>query len=160
MIQEYASSKWTSVLLATSQPAPPEIASIAFCRQSQPRSRLENSSAGRLLRQPATIEDSLACTVPLQQGRPGGPSKTAARLHRETRSHASQLAATPSASPGIQQAHPAWNKTALFRALVFTGSVTKESSPPLLLAEASPLQKEFPSVFLRYAQFPWPTVIF
>jgi hypothetical protein len=72
MNHEYASNKWTSVLLATSQPAPPEIASIANARQSQLRSRLENSSAARLLRQPTTVEDSVACTEPLPQGKPGG----------------------------------------------------------------------------------------
>jgi hypothetical protein len=52
--------------------------------------------------------------------------KTAARLHRRMPSHASHLATTWSAPPGIQQAHLAWHKMALFRAPVFTGLLQKE----------------------------------
>jgi hypothetical protein len=50
-----------------SQLDPPKIASA---RQSQPCSWLENNSAVRLLCQVAMVEDSLACTKPLQQRRP------------------------------------------------------------------------------------------
>jgi hypothetical protein len=57
------------VLLATLQPALPEIASITSARQLQPRSRLENSSEVRLLRQMTAVDDSLACTELLLQGR-------------------------------------------------------------------------------------------
>jgi hypothetical protein len=68
---------------------------------------------------------------------------TAARLHKKTPRNASQLAAMQSAPPSIQQAHPAWNKTTLFRVPVlqtpyerkFTTATTSRSEPS---------QKQFP----------------
>jgi hypothetical protein len=109
-IHEYASSKCTSVLLAMSQPASPEIATIAIARQSQPHSQLEKQICCETT-PPAGHDRRLARLHQAAAAR-----KTTARQHRRTPSHASQLAATRSPPPGIQQARPAWNKTALFRA--------------------------------------------
>jgi hypothetical protein len=90
----------SDLLVATSQPAPPETASIASARHSQLRSRLENSSAASLLRQPVTTEDSPAAE-PLQ-GRTSSPQE-------RTPSNTSQTADTTRAPPG-------YGRTALLRA--------------------------------------------
>jgi hypothetical protein len=70
-----ATYKWKSAVLATSQLAPLEIASIAIAPQSQPRPDTRNSSARRPLRQPrqrTTLEGSVPCTESLPQRKPGG----------------------------------------------------------------------------------------
>jgi hypothetical protein len=72
------------------KPAPLEIASIAITRQSLPRSRLGYCSAARL---PSRCrKENWTAT------------KTAAWLYWKMQSHASQLAATQRAPPGVQPA--------------------------------------------------------
>jgi hypothetical protein len=93
---------------------------IAIANQSQPNSRLkkqlhcETTPSASHARRLARLHWAAAAR------------KIAARLHRRTPSDASQLATTQSVPPGIQQAHLAWNKTALFRAPVFTSLLWKE----------------------------------
>jgi hypothetical protein len=127
-----------SVLLAMSQSTPVEIASITIACQSQPRSRLKKRLCYETT-PPAGHNRRLSC---LHQA--AAASKTVARLHRRTPSHASQLATTQSTLPGIQQAPPGLKQNGPLQGPNSHRPVTKGSSPPLLLAKASPLQKEFP----------------
>jgi hypothetical protein len=158
MIHEYASNKWTSDLLAaTSELAPPETTSIASTHQLQLSSQLENSSTASLLHQPATVEDSLACTELLPQGGRKEDCCSVARKNAESRQLAScyneRSARYPAGASNFKQ-------TALSRAPHSLVCYEEDaiSSPPLL-ALASPLQEGFPSVCIRHAQLPWSSVI-
>jgi hypothetical protein len=89
MIHEYVYIKWIlDLLVATSQPALPEAASAS---QSQVRSRPEDRTVASPLRQhssrqPATVEDSLACTEPPRKE----DQQAAARKITEPRQSASR----------------------------------------------------------------------
>jgi hypothetical protein len=120
MIHEYACNKWISdLLVATSQPAPPETANITSGRHSKLCSRLENSSAVSLLCQPVMTE-GLPAAKSLQertlgatgrlQGRTSGPqgrTRAAAIKNTEPRQPDSHY---DESFAGIQQACPATDK--------------------------------------------------
>jgi hypothetical protein len=135
-----------SDLLAASEPAPPETASIASAHQLQLQSRLKNSSAASLLCQPATVEHFHKEDHHVAARKKAKSCQVASRYNEHSVRY-------PAGAPGFKL-------TALFRASHSPVCYEDDMiSSPLLLAPANPLQEQFLSVCIGHAQLPWSLVI-